>query len=49
MDDNIINENMEITEEIYKKAIEENIFEEDKNHGIGDETDGNSQNVSSAE
>lgn len=42
MEDNIIIENKEYTEELYKKAMEENQFEEDDVHGIGDEEDGNS-------
>ena len=42
MEDNIIIENMEFTQEMYQKAIEENKFEEDINHGIGDESNGNS-------
>ena len=42
MQDNIIIENIKFTEEIYQKALEENSFEEDNLHGIGDDTDGNS-------
>lgn len=42
MEDNIIIENMEFTEEIYQDALSQNIFEEDNLHGIGDDTDGNS-------
>ncbi len=42
MQDNIIIENIEFTEEMYKKAIEENEFYEDEVHGIGDDIDGNS-------
>lgn len=42
MEDNIIIENIEFTEDMYKKAIEENKFQEDKIHGIGDDVDGNS-------
>ena len=42
MEDNIIIANKEYTEELYKKAIEENQFKEDDAHGIGDEEDGNS-------
>ena len=42
MNDNIIIENLEFTDELYKKSIKENNFEEDSTHGIGDETDGNS-------
>lgn len=37
MEDNIIIENLEFTEEIYKKVLTENIFEEDESHGIGDD------------
>lgn len=42
MEDNIIIQNLEFTEEIYKDAIRENIFEEDDTHGIGDDSIGNS-------
>ena len=42
MEDNIIIENIEFSEELYNKAISENIFEEDNNHGIGDEINGDS-------
>lgn len=42
MEDNIIIENIEFTEKIYNKAISENIFNDDDNHGIGDEINGNS-------
>ena len=42
MEDNIIIENINFTEDMYKKAIQEEKFEEDKLHGIGDEKDGNS-------
>ena len=42
MEDNIIIENINFTEEMYKKAIQEENFEEDNIHGIGDESDGNS-------
>lgn len=42
MQDNIIIENLEFTEEIYQKALKENIFDDDNLHGIGDEIDGNS-------
>ena len=42
MQDNIIIENMEFTEEIYKQTLKENIFEEDELHGIGDDIDGSS-------
>jgi len=41
MEDNIVIENIEFTEELYDKAIQENIFNEDTEHGIGDEN-GNS-------
>lgn len=42
MEDNVIIENVEFTEEIYQKVLLENIFEEDNSHGIGDDSDGNS-------
>ena len=42
MQDNIIIENIQFTEEMYAKALKENIFEEDNSHGIGDDVDGNS-------
>ena len=42
MGDNIIIENIEFTEDMYKKAIEKDKFEEDEIHGIGDEVNGNS-------
>lgn len=42
MEDNIIIENIEFSEELYNKAISENIFGVDNNHGIGDEINGNS-------
>ena len=42
MQDNIMIENIQYTEEIYEKSLKENIFEEDKIHGIGDELYGNS-------
>ena len=42
MEDNIIIENIEFTEELYKKVLQENVFEEDEFHGIGDEVNGNS-------
>lgn len=42
MEDNIIIENIEFTEELYKKVLQESIFEEDNFHGIGDEANGNS-------
>ena len=42
MNDNIIIENVEFTEEMYKKAISENEFEENYNHGIGEDINGNS-------
>ena len=46
MQDNIIIENMEFTEEIYRQALRENIFDEDNLHGIGDDRYENSKNVS---
>lgn len=42
MQDNIIIQNMEFTEEIYQKALKENVFEEDNLHGIGDDENGDS-------
>lgn len=42
MDDNIEIEEIEFTQELYKKNIEENDFAEDDIHGIGDEDNGNS-------
>lgn len=42
MNDNLIIESLEYTEEMYKKALEESPFEEDDIHGIGDDSDGNS-------
>lgn len=42
MEDNIIIENILFTEEMYKKAIQENEFSNDNQHGIGDEINGNS-------
>ena len=42
MQDNILIENIEFTEEMYKKALLENDFKEDNTHGIGDDIDGNS-------
>lgn len=42
MNDNIIIENLEFSEELYKKNIEENIFVNDNIHGIGEDLDGNS-------
>lgn len=42
MQDNIIIENLEFTEEMYKKVNEENTFNDDGMHGIGDDSSGNS-------
>ena len=42
MEDNILIENIEFSEELYKRTIEENNFEDDITHGIGEETSGNS-------
>lgn len=42
MEDNIIIEEIKYTEELYEKNLEENEFAEDNDHGIGDETNGNS-------
>ena len=41
MEDNIIIENIEYTEDLYKKSMEEADFAEDDSHGIGDDADGN--------
>lgn len=37
MEDNIIIENIEFTEEIYKRVLVENTFEQYENHGIGED------------
>ena len=42
MEDNIIIEEIQFTEELYKKNLEENEFAEDDAHGIGEDADGNS-------
>ena len=42
MEDNILIYDIEFSEELYKKTIEENNFKEDTTHGIGEEVDGNS-------
>jgi len=42
MQDNIIIENVDFTEEIYNKALKENIFDDDNLHGIGDDINGDS-------
>ncbi len=42
MEDNIIIEEIQFTEELYKKNLEENEFAEDDAHGIGVDVDGNS-------
>lgn len=42
MQDNIIVENIEFTEEMYNEALKENNFNEDNLHGIGDDDNGNS-------
>ena len=42
MEDNIIIEEVQFTEDLYKKNLEENEFAEDDVHGIGEYTDGNS-------
>ena len=42
MDDNIIIEDVEFTEELFKKNVEENEFTEDDFHGIGEDINGNS-------
>ena len=42
MEDNIIIEEIQFTEELYKKNLEENEFAEDDTHGIGYDANGNS-------
>ena len=42
MEDNIIIEEVQFTEDLYKKNLEENEFAEDDVHGIEEDTDGNS-------
>lgn len=42
MEDNIIIEEVQFTEDLYKKNMEENEFTEDDAHGIGEDADGNS-------
>ncbi len=42
MEDNIIIEEIQFTEDLYKKNLEENEFAEDDAHGIGEDADGNS-------
>jgi len=42
MDDNVIIEEIEFSEELYQKTIKENEFEKDEIHGIGNEENGNS-------
>ena len=42
MEDNIIIEEVQFTEDLYKKNLEENEFAEDDVPGIGEYTDGNS-------
>lgn len=42
MDDNILIEEIQFSEEIYEKVKKENEFQTDENHGIGDEENGNS-------
>lgn len=41
MKDNIIIEEIQFTEDLYKKNLEENEFAEDDAHGIGEDEDGN--------
>ena len=41
MKDNIIIEEIQFTEDLYKKHLEENEFAEDDAHGIGEDADGN--------
>lgn len=40
MEDNIIIEEIQFTEELYQKNLKENEFAEDDAHGIGEDTDG---------
>ena len=42
MNDNIIIEEIQFDEELYKKNIQENQFEENEFHGIGEDENGNS-------
>lgn len=42
MEDNILIEEIEYTDELYQKNIQENEFAEDETHGIGVDADGNS-------
>ena len=42
MEDNIIIENISYKEELYKKALEENVFEDNNIHGIGVDANGDS-------
>lgn len=42
MNDNIIIENLEFSEELYQKALKDNIFDEDLFHGVGEDENGNS-------
>ena len=42
MNDNLIIESLEYTDEMYKKALDENSFVEDNIHGIGDDFNGDS-------
>ena len=42
MEDNIIIEEIQFTEELYQKNLEKNEFAEDDAHGIGEDADGNS-------
>ena len=42
MEDNIIIEEIQFTEELYQKNLDENEFTEDDVHGIGVDIDGNS-------
>ena len=42
MEDNIIIEEIQFTEELYQKNLEENDFSEYYAQGIGDDADGNS-------
>ena len=42
MEENIIIEEVQFTEDLYKKNMEENEFAEDDAHGIGEDADVNS-------
>lgn len=42
MDDNILIENLQFSEELYQKVLKENVFDEDVFHGVGENENGNS-------